>query len=67
MLSLKHLFKYPCDPKLLNIYKVDLNKTGESVEYSLKDFKYKCAPFPLKDSKIAVFPILHSSLNLNDY
>lgn len=57
----KNLFSYPCDSKLLDIYKVKFNNLTEEIfSFNLLDIKYKLVAITKLSYSIGLFPILHS-------
>ena len=60
----KSLFIYPCDSKLVDIYKVDKNNISlNTYRFNSGDILFKCVPVRKSETKLIIFPLLHSRVN----
>ncbi len=58
------LFIYPCDSKLVDIYKVDKNNISlNTYRFNSGDILFKCVPVRKSETKLIIFPLLHSRVN----
>ncbi|OXA45147.1 hypothetical protein Fcan01_20218 [Folsomia candida] len=61
--TLASLFEYPCDSKLLQIFKVKLSDLSQSdKKHSASNIKYKCVAIYKKADTFGIFPLLHSKV-----
>lgn len=59
--SKKSLFKSPCDSSLVDIYKINLEKSLSVTKIDIALVRQKCVCVKLKGAKFGIFPLIHGS------